>query len=233
MVTVAARTLRVRGGIMRIDIWSDLVCPWCYVGKRRFERGLAAFPQRDKVEIVHRAYLLYSSSPRGATVDRRDMLMTKYRLTQDQADTMNVNMERTAAAEGLDYHLKGGVTGNTFDAHQVVYLGRDRGRQDPVLERLYYAFFVEQRSIFDHDSLVALGAEAGLDAKEVARVLREGAYARAVEADLLEARAIGVKGVPFLVFDGRYAVAGAQQADAFTEALTQAWTDAKEPHRAG
>ena len=105
---------------MHIDIWSDLVCPWCYVGKRRFERALDAFPNRDEVEVVHRAYLLYSSSPRGLTVDRRDMLMSKYRLTQEQADAMNSGMERTAAAEGLDYHLTGGVTGNTFDAHQVV-----------------------------------------------------------------------------------------------------------------
>jgi predicted DsbA family dithiol-disulfide isomerase len=206
---------------MQIDIWSDLVCPWCYVGKRRFERALDALPNRDEVEVVHRAYLLYSSSPRGVTFDRRDMLMTKYRLTQDQADAMNVNMERTAAAEGLDYHLKGGVTGNTFDAHQVVYLGRDRGRQDAVLERLYRAFFVEQRSIFEHESLVALGTEAGLDAGDVARALRENAYATAVEADLAEARAIHVNGVPFFLFDGHYAVAGAQPADVFTQALTQ------------
>jgi predicted DsbA family dithiol-disulfide isomerase len=221
MVLVAARTIRVRGGIMRIDIWSDLVCPWCYIGKRRFERALAAFPQRDEVDVVHHAYLLYSSSPRGVTFDRRDMLMKKYRLTQQQADAMNENMERTGAAEGLDYHLKGGVTGNTFDAHQLVYLGRDRGRQDAVLERLYRAFFIEQRSIFDHDSLVALGEEAGLDAKEVTRVLTQGAYAKAVEADLLEARAIGVNGVPFFAFDGRYAVAGAQAVDVFTEALSR------------
>jgi predicted DsbA family dithiol-disulfide isomerase len=221
MVAVTARTLRVCGGIinMRIDIWSDLVCPWCYVGKRRFERALAAFARPDEVEVVHRAYLLYASSARGMTFDRRDMLMTKYRMTQDQADALNVRMERTAAAEGLDYHLKGGVTGNTFDAHQVVYLGRDRGRQDAVLERLYHAFFVEQRSIFAHESLVALGAEAGLDAEDVARVLRDNAYATAVEADLEEALAIQVKGVPFFVFDGRYAVAGAQQADVFTQAL--------------
>jgi predicted DsbA family dithiol-disulfide isomerase len=207
--------------MVRIDIWSDLVCPWCYVGKRRFERALEAFPNRDDVEVVHRAYLLYSPSPRGVTVDRRDMLMRKYRLTQEQADAMNSGMERTAAAEGLDYHLKGGVTGNTFDAHQVVFLGRDRGRQDAVLERLYHAFFVEQRSIFEYESLVTLGAEAGLDADDVARALRENAYAKAVEADLEEARASQVNGVPFFLFDGRYAVAGAQPADVFTQALTQ------------
>ena len=218
---------------MRVDVWSDLVCPWCYVGKRRFERALASFPHRDEVEIVHRAYLLYSSSPRGATFNRREMLMTKYRLTQDQADAMNAGMERTAAAEGLDYHLTGGVTGNTFDAHQAVYLARDRGRQDAVLERLYRACFVERRSIFDHDSLAALGAEAGLDAEEVARVLREGAYAGAVEADLEEARAVRVHGVPFFVFDGHCTVAGAQPADVFTQALSRAWTDAAARRRVG
>ena len=213
--------------IVRADIWSDLVCPWCYVGKRRFERALAVFPHTDDVEVVHRAYLLYSSSPRGTTFDRRDMLMSKYRLTQEQADAMNANMVRTAAAEELDYHLEGGVTGNTFDAHQVVLLGRDREMQDEVLERLYRAFFTEQRSIFDHASLAELGAEAGLDRDEVARVLREDTYAKAVEADVEEARAIGVSGVPFFVLDYRYGVSGAQPTDVFTEALTRAWNDAQ------
>src|SRR5262245_14779969 len=166
---------------MRVDVWSDLVCPWCFVGKRRFERALAAFPKRDEVEFVHRAYLLYGSSPRGSTVDRRGMLMTKYGLSREQADAMNAGMERTAAAEGLEYHLSGGVTGNTFDAHQLVYLGRDRGQQEAVLERLYRAFFTEQQSIFDRDSLLRLGTEAGLDPEDVARTLREDAYAEQIE----------------------------------------------------
>jgi predicted DsbA family dithiol-disulfide isomerase len=214
---------------MRVDIWSDLVCPWCYVGKRRFERALASFPNRAEVDVVHRAYLLYAASPRGATFDRRDMLMTKYRLSRDQADAMNAGMVRTAAAEGLDYHLEGGLTGNTFDAHQVVHLARDRGRQEDVLERFYRAFFTEQRSIFDQASLVELGVEAGLDGDGVARVLREDAYGKAVEADLEQARAIGVNGVPFFVLDGRYAVSGAQQSEVFAEALSRAWADTSQP----
>ena len=212
--------------IVRVDIWSDLVCPWCYVGKRRFERAVAVFPHADDVEVVHRAYLLYSSSPRGTTFDRRDMLMSKYHLTREQADAMNANMVRTAAAEELDYHLEGGMTGNTLDAHQVVLLGRDRGMQDEVLERLYRAFFTEQRSIFDYASLVELGVEAGLDRDEIARVLREDTYAKAVETDVEEARAVGVSGVPFFALDYRYGVSGAQQTEMFTEALTRAWDDA-------
>jgi predicted DsbA family dithiol-disulfide isomerase len=214
---------------MRVDVWSDLVCPWCYVGKRRFERALAAFPHRDAVEVVHRAYLLYAASPRGATFDRRDMLIAKYRLSREQADTMNAGMERTAAAEGLDYHLQGGRTGNTYDAHQLVCLGRDRGRADAVLERLYRAFFIQQRSIFDHASLIELGADAGLDSGDVARVLREDAYATAVDADLDQARAIPVNGVPFFVLDERYAVSGAQQPEVFVEALSRAWADTQAP----
>jgi predicted DsbA family dithiol-disulfide isomerase len=206
---------------MRIDVWSDLVCPWCYVGKRRFERALAAYPHGDEVEVVHRAYLLYAGSPRGTTFDRRDMLMTKYRLSGEQADAMNAGMEQTAAAEGLAYRLQGGVTGNTFDAHQVVFLGRDRGRQDAVLERLYSAFFIEQRSIFDHPSLIELATEAGLDRDEVARVLREDTYATSVDADLQEARAIPVNGVPFFVLDERYALSGAQRSEVFAEALAR------------
>jgi predicted DsbA family dithiol-disulfide isomerase len=157
------------------------------------------------------------------------MLMTKYRLSQAQADAMNAGMQRTAAAEGLDYHLEGGRTGNTFDAHQLVCLGRDRGRQDAVLERLYRAFFTEQRSIFDRASLVELGVEAGLDQQEVARVLRDDAYAAAIEADIEEAGAIGVTGVPFFVFDGRHAISGAQWSAAFAEALTRAWADTHAP----
>ena len=204
---------------MRVEIWSDFVCPWCYVGKRRFERALAARPDADRVEIVHRAYLLYASLPRGASVDRRSMLMTKYRLTGEQADAMNGNMVRTAAAEGLDYHLEGGLTGNTFDAHQLACLARDRSCQDAVVERLYHAFFVEQRSIFEPNAIVALGVEAGLDADDVSRALHADAYAAAVEADVAEARAIGVTGVPFFVFDGRHAVAGAQAVELFDQAL--------------
>jgi predicted DsbA family dithiol-disulfide isomerase len=207
---------------VRVEIWSDFVCPWCYVGKRRFERALAARPNADRVEIVHRAYLLYASLERGASVDRRSMLMAKYRLTGDQADAMNGNMVRTAAAEGLDYHLEGGLTGNTFDAHQLACLARDRGSQDAVVQRLYRAFFVEQRSIFERNAIVALGVEAGLDADDVSRALHADAYAAAVEADVAEARAIGVTGVPFFVFDGRYAVAGAQALEVFDQALGEA-----------
>ena len=154
---------------MRIDIWSDIICPWCYIGKRRFERALASFAHRDALRpghIVHRSFQLNPSLPRTRRRSRRAALMSKYGLTEAQARDMDAKMERTAAAEGLEYHLDGGVTGNTFDAHQLVHLAGVRGIQDQVIERLYRAYFTEQRSIFDEDSLVELGSEAGLDAAD-------------------------------------------------------------------
>ncbi len=208
---------------MRIDIWSDIVCPWCYVGKRRFEKALAAFEHRDGIEIVHRSFQLDPASPRGTTVDRRQALQQKYGWSTIQAQEMDARMIETAAAEGLDYHLAGGVTGNTMDAHQVVHLAHQRGVQDAVVERLYRAHFTERRSIFDRESLAALAAEAGLDPADTTDVRARDAYVEAVKADNAEARSLGCNGVPFFVLDRRLGVSGAQPAEVFADALSQAW----------
>jgi predicted DsbA family dithiol-disulfide isomerase len=208
---------------MRIDIWSDLVCPWCYVGQRRFQRALDAFEHRARVVVVHRSFQLNPHAPKGRTSSRRAALMAKYRLSEADAEALDAQMERTAAAEGLEYHLAGGVTGNTADAHRVLHLAHDRGVQPSVLERLYRAYFTEQRSIFDHASLIALAAEAGLEADEVARTLSTDAYADAVTRDGRQAAELGATGVPFFVFDQRYAVSGAQPTDVFASALARLW----------
>lgn len=207
---------------MRIDVWSDIVCPWCYIGKRRLERALEAFPDGGRVQVVHRAFQLNPGAPRGETSSRRAHLMSKYGWSDAQAEAMDARMERVAAADGLEYHLPGGVTGNTFDAHRLVHLARERGREDAALERLYRAYFTEQRSLFDRESLAALAAEAGLDPDETRRALESHAYAAAVEDDIREARALGVTGVPFFVIDNQYGVSGAQSAEVFTQALTRA-----------
>jgi predicted DsbA family dithiol-disulfide isomerase len=214
---------------MRIDIWSDLVCPWCYIGKRRFERALDAFPHRNEVEVVHRSFQLDPASPNGHVRNHRDVLMSKYGLSEGQANAAQVTMEQTAAGEGLEFRLVGGVTGNTFDAHRLLHLARERGLQDGIIEQLYRAHFTQQRSIFDHDCLATLAAEAGLDADEVCRVLNSDAYADAVRKDNNEARALGASGVPFFVLDNRYRVSGAQPAEVFADALTRAWADAHAP----
>jgi predicted DsbA family dithiol-disulfide isomerase len=208
---------------MRIDVWSDLVCPWCYIGKRRLERALAELPDAPQVDIVHRSFQLNPSAPEGKTSSRRKYLRAKYGWSPTQAARIDADMEERAAADGLEYHLTAdGLTGNTFDAHRLVHLARDRGRQDEAVERFFRAYFTEQRSLFDKASLETLALDAGLDAKEARSVLSGTDYSDAVDADLREAHALGVSGVPFFVFDRRLGLSGAQPIEIFVEAIKQA-----------
>jgi predicted DsbA family dithiol-disulfide isomerase len=208
---------------MQIDIWSDVVCPWCYLGKRRFEKALAAFEGRDDVRVAYRSFQLDPTRAKGETSSRHAMLRSKYRLTEEQVRAMDQKMEQIAAAAGLEYHLNdAGLTGNTLDAHQLVHLAAGHGRADEMLERLYKAYFTEQLSIFDVESLLALAADKGLDTMEVREALESGLYVDAVSRDLNEARSLGVTGVPFFMIDGRYRISGAQAMDIFSRALTMA-----------
>jgi predicted DsbA family dithiol-disulfide isomerase len=213
---------------VRIDIWSDLVCPWCYIGKRRLEHALKDFSGAGEVEIVHRSFQLNPAAPMGATSKRRDYLIKKYGWSNAQAEQIDSDMEKRAAVDGLEYHLGAeGLTGNTFDAHRLVHLARARGIQDAAVERLFRAYFTEQKSLFDRESLVPLAVEAGLEESEVRRVLAGIDYADAVEADISEARTLGVSGVPFFVFDGRLGLSGAQPLNVFADALNQAAQSAR------
>jgi predicted DsbA family dithiol-disulfide isomerase len=209
---------------VRVDIWADLVCPWCYLGKRRFENALAEFPHADEVEVVHHSFQLDPTFPAGEVRDQREVLTEKYGMTAEQATKSGLEMEERAAADGLEYNMTGIRMGNTVDAHQILHLGAKHGLADAVMERLYRAHFTEQRSIFTHDSLVELAVEAGLDAAEARAVLESGTYAEAVAADGAEARALGANGVPFFVIDNRYGVSGAQPKEVFAQALTRAHT---------
>jgi predicted DsbA family dithiol-disulfide isomerase len=211
---------------LRIDVWSDVVCPWCYIGKRRLERALAAFPHRDQVEIVHRAFQLDPSAPKGAVQDQVTRLAEKYGVSSEQALAMMQRVAQVAAGEGLEYNLPKTKSGNSFDAHRVLLYGQAQGRGQELLEQLYRAYFVEADSVFDAPSLVRLAAEVGLDPGEVQRVLDEGAYADQAEADRHEAGSIGATGVPFFVFGGRYAISGAQPHELFAQVLARAWADA-------
>ena len=210
---------------MRIDIWSDLVCPWCYVGKRRFEKALARFDRRDEVQIVHRSFQLNPAAPRDRTSNWREMLMQKYRLSPAQAADMDARMTQTAADEGLEFHLEGTLTGNTFDAHQLVHLAHAHGRQDAVIERFYRAYFIEQRSLFDVDSLVDLTADAGLERDDAAATLHANRYAEAVREGIRTARQLEVTGVPFFVIDDRYGISGAQAPETFLDVLQRVAAD--------
>ena len=211
---------------IRIDVWSDVVCSWCYIGKRRLEHALAAFPHKDEVEIVHRAFQLDPSAPRDHAEPVLEHLAAKYGTSVEQAKTMQARVSQIAAAEGLEYHLDRTLSGNTFDAHRVLKLARERGREAEVLERFYRAYFTEAQPLFDAASLARVAAEAGLDPAEVERVLAADTYAADVEADRYEAGKLGANGVPFFVVAGRYGISGAQPLELFEQVLDRAWSDA-------
>ncbi|MFI6940720.1 DsbA family oxidoreductase [Streptomyces sp. NPDC050418] len=209
---------------MRVEIWSDIACPWCYIGKKRFEDGLAAFAHRDDVEIIHRSFELDPNRAKGDTAPVIDMLAKKYGRTVDEARAMEEHVASNAHAEGLGYRTEGRDHGNTFDIHRLLHLAKARGRQDELLALAYRANFAEERSVFDPEVLVALAAEAGLDEAEARATLAdESAYADDVRADEREAAELGASGVPFFVLDRKYGVSGGQPAEVFTQALQQAW----------
>jgi predicted DsbA family dithiol-disulfide isomerase len=207
---------------VRVDIWSDIVCPWCYIGDSRFSRALAEFGHRDDVEVVYRSFELDPSVPEGQATPIRDLLAAKYGMTGAEAQQAEARLAGLAAAEGLDFTPDRAV-GNTFDAHRIVHLGREHGLQGPVLRRLYHAYFGEGRPVFDQEALAGLAADAGLDRESVRQALGDGSYADAVRADEAQAARLGITGVPFCVVDERYGVSGAQPAETFLRALQQAW----------
>ncbi|GAA3369796.1 DsbA family oxidoreductase [Streptomyces sannanensis] len=209
---------------MRVEIWSDIACPWCYIGKARFEKGLAAFAHRDEIEVVHRSFELDPNSAKGDTAPVIDMLAQKYGRTLDEARAMEEHVASNARAEGLGYRTEGRDHGNTFDIHRLLHLAKARGRQEQLLDLAYRANFAEERSVFDAEVLVELAVEAGLDADEARAVLADDdAYADEVRADEREAAELGANAVPFFVFDRRYGISGGQPAEVFTQALEQAW----------
>ena len=214
---------------MKVEIWSDVVCPWCYVGKRRFEQALAGFAHREDVELVWRSFELDpTAGPSPATAgDYADRLGRKYGGGREGGQRMVDNMTATAAAEGLDFRFDKARTGNTFDAHRLLHLALERGVQDQVKERLDRATFSEGLAVSDHEELVAVVAEAGLDPDEARAVLASDRYADAVRADQAQARAYGITGVPFFVVEERYGVSGAQPAELIREVLETAWRETR------
>ncbi|MFG3285813.1 DsbA family oxidoreductase [Streptomyces sp. NPDC048111] len=211
---------------MRVEIWSDIACPWCYIGKARFEKGLAAFAHRDDVEVVHRSFELDPNRPKGDIGPVIPMLAAKYGRTLEEARAMEANVASNAHAEGLGYLADGRDHGNTFDIHRVLHLAKARGRQSELLDLAYRTNFAEERSVFDPAVLAEIAVAAGLDAEEVRTVIAdENAYADAVRADEREAAELGANAVPFFVLDRKYGISGGQPAEVFAQALDQAWQE--------
>ncbi|WP_425146607.1 DsbA family oxidoreductase [Deinococcus sp.] len=210
---------------LQVDIWSDIACPWCYVGKRRFEQALAQFSQPGAVEVVWHSFQLDPAAPLHDNRSMRDILAGKYGRSAEQAQELLDGMTQTAAAEGLEYHFELAQPANTFQAHQLVHLAAAHGLQDAMKERLLRAHFSEGAQVGDPGTLLRLAAEVGLNEAEVSRALEEQTYAAAVQRDQAQARAYGIGGVPFFVFGGQYGVSGAQSPETLLAALERLWNE--------
>jgi predicted DsbA family dithiol-disulfide isomerase len=210
---------------LRVEVWSDVVCPWCYLGKRRLSAALSQFPHRDSVEVVWRSFELDPSAPaiQDPNVSYRERLAKKYGVSVERAEQMIRDVTDLAAADGLEYRLDRSRRGNTFNAHRLLHLAADRGVEDALAERFFRGYMTEGEAIGDPDTLMRLASEIGLDAEEARRVLSSDAYASEVRADEDAARAIGVTGVPFFLLAGRYGMSGAQPAELFLRTLSVAW----------
>jgi predicted DsbA family dithiol-disulfide isomerase len=210
---------------MRIDIWSDVVCPWCYLGKRRFESALAGFAHRDDVEVTWHSFELDPGAPPTRDGVYADALAAKFGKPVADIDTMLAEMTARAAQDGLDYHFEIAHHANTFDAHRLLHLAREHGVQDALKERLFRANFTEGRTVSDSATLRELGVDVGLPSAAIDQLLAGDAYAADVRADEEQAAELGISGVPFFVIDGRYGVSGAQPGEVLGQALDRAWAE--------
>ncbi|TVP44552.1 MAG: DsbA family oxidoreductase [Gemmatimonadales bacterium] len=205
---------------MKVEIWSDVVCPWCYIGKRRFETAVEAFG--EEVEVIWRSFELDPGAPREPATALDEALAKKYGMTVEQARGMLSQMTGTAAEEGLAFDFGRARGGNTLDAHRLLHLAAQRGVQAEMKERLLQAYFTEGRAISDPEELAGLAGEIGLDAEEVGMMLAGDAFTDAVRQDELRARELGVRGVPFFLVDESVGISGAQPSELLRRALASA-----------
>lgn len=214
---------------MKVDIWSDIVCPWCAIGRARFEAALAGFAHRDDLQVRWRSFELNPGAPREYEEPLVEHLAAKYGVSVEQAQSMHRNMTETAAGDGLDFHFERARSGNTFDAHRLLHLALETGGpelQDRLKERLFQAYLSEGEPIGDPDALVRAAEQVGIDPDEARGVLDGDRYGDEVRADEAQAQRYGITGVPFFVIDEKYGVSGAQPAEALRRALDTAWSEA-------
>ncbi|MCJ8012057.1 DsbA family oxidoreductase [Paenibacillus sp. KQZ6P-2] len=212
---------------MKVEVWSDFACPFCYIGKRRFEAALEGFEHKNEVEVVFRSFELDPNAPRENEHDMHTILANKYGMSIEKAKSMNDNLTEQAKAVGLTYHFDTMQVTNTFDAHRLTHWAGEFGKRYDMTERLLKAYFTDSELLGDRAVLALLAGEIGLDAKAAADMLESDAYKEDVREDESQASKLGISGVPFFVVNEKYGISGAQPAEVFTEALANIW---KEDH---
>ncbi|MBV9049793.1 MAG: DsbA family oxidoreductase [Solirubrobacterales bacterium] len=214
---------------MDVEIWSDIACPWCYIGKRRFEAALAQFEHAADVRVNWRSFELDPAAPHEREGDRATRLAEKYGITVEQAREMEQQLTGTAAGEGLEFRFDIARSGTTFDAHRIVHLAQDHGIQDAMKERLLRAYFSEGKLISDPETLVDLAVEVGLPETGARATLASDRYAEQVRDDERTALALGISAVPTFVVDRALGASGAHPPEALLELLRQGWADRPQP----
>ena len=210
---------------MKVDIWSDIMCPFCYIGKRKFEAALEQFPHKEKVEISWHSFQLDPTIEDNVSEDIYDYLAKRKGQTRDWAIRVTNQISSTASEVGLSFNMDKAVVANSFEAHRLIQLAKITGKDDGAEELLFRAYFIEGRNIADKDVLRQIGLQIGLNAEEVEQLFSSNNFAQEVQYDIAVAQQLGINGVPFFVLDNKYGVSGAQSPDVFTEALQQAWTE--------
>lgn len=210
---------------MKVEIWSDVMCPFCYIGKRRFEDALQQFEHRDAIEIEWKSFQLNPDLETDPTININQYLADKKGWTIDHAQQMNDHVTKMAAEAGLTYNLDKAIVANSFKAHRFSHFAKNHGLGIAAEEALFKAYFTDSKNIDDNDTLIELGEQIGLDAADVKQVLESNAYAADVKHDIETAQHLGIQGVPFFVLNNKYAVSGAQAVPVFEQTLQKAYAD--------
>ncbi len=211
--------------MMKIEIWSDFVCPFCYVGKRKFEIGLEQFEHKEEVEVVFRSFQLDPYAKKNTGMDIHQVLSSKHGIPYEKAKALNAQLKQTAKEVGLDYQLDTMIPTNSYDALRLSYYAKENGKMKEFMERIMKAHFTDSLDIGDHATLAQLASEIGLDANEALDVLANDKYSENLANDKAEGSNIGIQGVPFFVVNDKYAISGAQPSQVFLETLQQVWKE--------
>ncbi|GAB2772201.1 DsbA family oxidoreductase [Salinimicrobium soli] len=210
---------------MTVDIWSDVRCPFCYIGKHKFENALKKFEHGGKVKVNWHSFQLDPNLETQPDISTMDYFVEAKNVSKEQAQQMFENVEKMAAETGLEMDPNSSVVANSFRAHLLLQLAKEKGKANELKEELFKAHFSEGKNIDDHETLLQIAASAGLDSEEAEKALTSEDFAYAVKQDEMQAQQIGVRGVPFFVFENKYGVSGAQPSETFLEVLQKVWEE--------
>lgn len=216
---------------MKVDIWSDVRCPFCYIGKRKFEMALEKFPHKDQIKIEWHSFQLDPNLETTTEVNAIDHISKTKGISKKEAEQMHRHVTQVAKEVGLDFDFDTTIVANSFNAHRLIQLAKTHDLGNEIEEQMFKAYFIEGKNIDDHKVLIQIGISTGLDEKEIREVLSSDVFSKEVKKDEMQAQSIGVRGVPFFVLNDKYAVSGAQSPETFLDVLEQTWIELEKENK--